>query len=179
MTFLDITEFIKFITEKTEEHFNKDGVIAPIVHFLVDSNKPDGKKSHMVLDATDFMTSVNGKEMLSAAIKKYLKPIQFYVQYYKTPYMLVNDGDIHELGDAFDSAIINLAISLLRGEQSQDESKTYYALYLEDIKDLKKYYLDKIDWLPKLRPAMFSRGGRRSSFSYRQIGNGLFGPRYY
>ena len=122
------------------------------------------------------------REVKYSKVKLYPLPdsaFQFYVQYYKTPYMLVNDADIHELGDAFDSAIINLAVSLLRGEQSQDEAKTYYALYLEDVKDLKKYYLDKIDWLPKLKPGMFSRGGRNSSISYSQIGNGKFGPNYY
>lgn len=104
-----------------------------------------------------------------------------FVMYYKTPYMLVSDGDVHELGGAFDSAIINLATSIVRGENSQDEAKTYYALYTQDIKKLKNHYLDKIDWLPRLQPgAMTSRvgGGVHRNLSYGQMGTGgWFGPR--
>jgi len=104
-----------------------------------------------------------------------------YVYYYKTPYMLVNDGDVHELGEDFDSAIIYLATAIVRGETSQKEATTYLAMYKDELKVLRASHLDKIDWLPRLQSSgMFNKIGAflHPAVSYGQIGRGgYFGPR--
>ena len=53
------------------------------------------------------------------------------VQYYKDPYRLVNDGDVHELGQEFDEAIILLSTSKLKYEQDQNEGDKFFALTLK------------------------------------------------
>lgn len=103
-----------------------------------------------------------------------------FCYYYKTPYLLVNDEDVHELGDDFDSAITYLAIAIMRGELSQKESTTYLGMYKDELKSLRRFYLDKIDWLPRLQSpfSLGSFGGYlHPAVSYGQIGgSGMFGP---
>ena len=108
---------------------------------------------------------------------------KMFCYYYKIPYMLVNDDDIHELGSDFDSAIIMLATSIIRGETSQKEAPTWLAMYKDELKSLKGFYLDKIDWLPRLgQSPMFGgnvpMGGMAApNLTYGQIGTGgMFGP---
>jgi hypothetical protein len=107
-------------------------------------------------------------------------PINCY--YYKIPYLLVNDEDVHELGSDFDNAIIFLATSIVRGETSQEEATTYLAMYVNEIKSLKRFHLDKIDWLPRLNKGTMGGNGGFGGFlhpavSYGQIGgSGSFGP---
>lgn len=106
-------------------------------------------------------------------------PIQVY--YYKQPYRLVNDGDVHELGDAFDEAIILLSTAKLKLESNIDEGTRFMQLYTDEIKSLKEYNVDKLDWLPTLlRPG--SRGfhsDRINRFlSYNNLG-GSYGPMSY
>lgn len=99
------------------------------------------------------------------------------VYYYKTPYRLVNNDDIHELGQAFDEAIILLSVSKIKFQESQAEGDRFFGLYEKEIANLKKTNVDKIDWLPVLqRPYE----GKTDPFVvknllYRQAG-GLFGP---
>ena len=104
-----------------------------------------------------------------------------FVYYYKTPYMLVNDNDIHELGEDFDSAVVFLATAIMRGETSQKEGTTYLGMYKDELKTLKRSHIDKIDWLPRLQSGnLISKlGGRfHRAVSYGQIGTGgWFGPR--
>lgn len=101
-----------------------------------------------------------------------------YVDYYKQPYRLVNDGDIHELGDSFDEAIILLAVGKLKLESNIDEGKTFMQLYQDEINSLKKYNVDKLDWLTTLlKPGQYRYGSNRINrfLSYQQLGGG-FGP---
>lgn len=101
-------------------------------------------------------------------------PIQVY--FYKQPYRLVNDGDIHELGDAFDEAIILLATGKLKLEGNIDEGKTFIQLYQDELASLKKQNIDKLDWLPTLkRPGGFNTNRLNRFLSYNQLG-GNFGP---
>lgn len=99
------------------------------------------------------------------------------VQYYKDPYRLVNDNDIHEMGQEFDESIILLATSKLKYEQNQDEGDKFFGLYTDEIKSLKKTNADKIDWLPKLQKEsdMRGRGSIHSQLNYNQLG-GNYGP---
>ena len=101
------------------------------------------------------------------------------VRYYKYPYKLVNDGDIHELGEEFDQALIFLSIALLKYENNQDEGDKFISLYSNEIKLLKKTNVDKIDWLPRLQRPMQGRSGTprvQRNLSYSQAGP-FYGPR--
>jgi hypothetical protein len=72
------------------------------------------------------------------------------VQYYKDPYRLVNDNDIHELGQDFDEALILLSVAKIKYETSQEEGDKWYAMYKDELKSLRKTNTDKIDWFPTL-----------------------------
>ena len=104
-----------------------------------------------------------------------------FCYYYKVPDLLVNDADVHELGTDFDNAVVYLATAIMRGQTSQEEAKTFLAMYINEIKSLKRFYLDKIDWLPRLtKGSMVSDIGvfLHPAVSYGQIGTGgMFGPR--
>jgi len=80
------------------------------------------------------------------------------VQYYKDPYKLVNDGDVHELGEEFDQALIFLSVAILKYENNQDEGDKFLGLYKDELKLLRKTNMDKIDWFPILKRAKNSRG---------------------
>jgi len=103
------------------------------------------------------------------------------VFYYKEPYRLVNDGDVHELGQQFDEALILLATSKINYETNKDEGDKFFGLYKDEIKVLKKTNIDKIDWFPKLQ-----RSYRQNNvsplvhpyLSYANAGS-YFGPRTY
>jgi hypothetical protein len=72
------------------------------------------------------------------------------VQYYKDPYRLVGDDDIHELGQDFDEAIILLSVAKIKYQENQTEADRWYQLYQDEVRNLKKNNMDKIDWLPVL-----------------------------
>jgi len=98
------------------------------------------------------------------------------VQYYKDPYRLVNSNDVHELGQEFDEAIILLATAKLKYEANLKEGDKFVGLYQDEIKNLKKTNIDKIDWFPKLRRPMPSgRLGVHPHLSYNQVGS-YYGP---
>jgi hypothetical protein len=103
-------------------------------------------------------------------------PIQ--VNYYKLPYMLVNDGDVSELGEEFSEAIILLATAKIKAEQNQSEDTDFYKMYADELTSLRRTNVDKIDWYPKLQSPMGNyynqwTGGLR----YEQVGSGgTFGP---
>lgn len=96
---------------------------------------------------------------------------------YKKPYRLVNDGDIHDLGDDFDEAIILLAVSKIKAEENQAEAKGFFSLYADELASLKKNNSDKLDWIPGLKKAKDSRKNLmlNNTISYYQLG-GQFGP---
>lgn len=98
------------------------------------------------------------------------------VQYYKDPYRLVNDGDVHELGQEFDEAIILLSVSKIKAENSQQEAANFYSLYKDELSSLKKTNADKIDWIPHLkRPYPHRNNYIVSQLKYSQLG-GYYGP---
>jgi hypothetical protein len=80
------------------------------------------------------------------------------VYYYKDPYRLVNDDDIHELGQEFDEAIILLSVAKIKYQDSQTEADRWFGLYNDEIRNLKKTNMDKIDWLPTLQRPGRARG---------------------
>ena len=99
------------------------------------------------------------------------------VLYYKEPYRLVNDNDVHELGQDFDECIIMLAASKLQGQQSKKEAKEFFAYYRDELKVLRRKNVDRLDWLPRLKSSN-DRGSNSftKNVSYKQIGP-HFGPR--
>ena len=113
------------------------------------------------------------------------------VLYYKDPWRLVGNNDIHELGHQFDEAIIDLTVAKLNYGQSKKEGDKFFALYKDEIKNLSKYNVDTIaNWQPSLRRGLrvFSHAGHgvghghhgtSSRFlSFSQLG-GFFGPRIH
>jgi hypothetical protein len=106
------------------------------------------------------------------------------VIYYKEPYRLVNDNDIHELGPDFDELIILMATSKLDGEQSKKGVETFAALFGNELKILRRKNADKLDYLPRLgRPSQSfwnQRYGRGPHpwLAYQQFGS-KFGPSGY
>ena len=99
------------------------------------------------------------------------------VHYYKDPYALVNDNDVHELGGEFDEAIICLAVAKIKQENMQSEASGFYQLYKDELTALKRTNMDKIDWFPTLlRPNQrYSDIPLTPSILYRQFGAG-YGP---
>ena len=95
---------------------------------------------------------------------------------------MVNDGDIHELGGEFDQAIIYLAIAILKYENNQDEGDKFIGLYKDEVRNLKRTNVDKIDWLPRLKRAKNSQGPDgilvNRWLSYQQVGSD-YGPYLY
>lgn len=101
------------------------------------------------------------------------------VFYYKVPYQLVNDGDVTELGEEFNEAIILLSVAKLKAEQNMKEDADFFKMYQDEITTLKSTNVDKPDWFPKLmRPGQNQGNGWTGGLSYVQIGNsGMYGPR--
>ena len=97
---------------------------------------------------------------------------EMHVQFYKDPLRLVGDGDVHELGQQFDEAIILLSVAKIKAEQSQKEAANWFAMYSDEIRSLRRTNLDKIDWFPSLQRPSLSGGDAlvHSNLSYRQVG---------
>jgi hypothetical protein len=101
------------------------------------------------------------------------------VQYYKDPYKLVNDYDVHELGGEFDEALILLAVAKLRADQNQGENANIFQYYTDEINNLKKTNVDKIDWMPTLqRPFQSGQATVQRGLNYLQAGP-WYGPVTY
>jgi hypothetical protein len=101
-----------------------------------------------------------------------------HLQYYKYPYRLVNDGDVHELGEDFDEAIILLATGKIKAEANLGaEADRFMMLWQDEIRSLKRTNVDKIDWFPTLRrPRQASSDALVApNLLYRQAGAN-FGP---
>ena len=143
------------------------------------------------------VTSNNGEETVATMpvgdttsgikykkVRVYPSPDTIYkinVVYYKEPFRMVNDNDIHELGQDFDEAIILLATAKFQGEQSKRDIDKFAALYGNELSILRRKNADKLDWLPRReRPSQagrgrFGRGGPHPQASYSQWGS-KFGP---
>jgi hypothetical protein len=101
-----------------------------------------------------------------------------YVDYYKLPYQMVNNGDVPEIGEDFTQAIILLAVARLKAEQNQaQDSANFMQLYQQEINSLKKTNLDKIDWKMILKRAGNDGGDAYTGgLRYSQIGgSGQYG----
>ena len=110
----------------------------------------DGAKTTVVvLPVGETTDGVQYKKIQVYPLPTKVFPIN--VQYYKDPYRLVNDKDVHEMGRDFDEAIILLATTKIKAESNQSEADRFYALFLDELKSLKKTNVDKIDWFPTLR----------------------------
>jgi hypothetical protein len=104
-----------------------------------------------------------------------------FVQYYKDPFRLVNDGDVHELGQEFDEAIILWATAKVKAEADQAEADRFMLLALDELRSLKKTNVDKIDWFPNLRkPTASYRDKMVGGLFYGQVGGtGQYGESSY
>lgn len=101
-----------------------------------------------------------------------------HVMYYKQPYRMVNDSDIHELGQEFDHAIILLTTAKIRYQNNQKEGDRFMAMYTDELKSLRKANGDKLDFLNVLKRPEDSRflgEGIHPQVLFRQLG-GNFGP---
>lgn len=109
-------------------------------------------------------------------VQLYPLPSQVFpvnVFYYKLPYMLVNDGDVSELGEEFSEAIILLATAKLKAEQNQEQDTDYYKMYNDELMSLRRTNVDKIDWAPRLNSPVGDYGGSwTGGLSSIQVGNG-------
>lgn len=103
-----------------------------------------------VMPVGDTTAGILYKKIQLYALPLYAQPI--HVQYYKDPYRLVNDNDVHELGQEFDEAIILLAVSKLKAEQNMNtEADRFFNLYINELSTLVKNNCDKIDFFPALK----------------------------
>ena len=101
-----------------------------------------------------------------------------HVLFYKDPYRLVNDGDVHEMGDQFDEAIILLATAKVLFENGKREGDRFFQLWTDEVKSLRRTNVDKMDFFPSLkRPGDDSLRDPmiHPALSYRQLG-GNYGP---
>ena len=95
-----------------------------------------------------------------------------YVQSYKEPYKLVNDNDVHELGQDFDEALILLSVAKIKYETSQTEGDKWFGMYKDELKGLRKTNADKIDWFPTLnKPNQSNTSMVHPNLSYQQVGS--------
>ena len=96
--------------------------------------------------------------------------------YYKDPYRLVSDGDIHELGQEFDESIILLSVSKIKAENSQTEAATFYTMWQDEMRSLRKTNMEKMDWFTTLKKPYESNGDMVvKNLQYRQAGS-FYGP---
>ena len=135
-----------------------------------------GNATVAVLPVGDTTSSVKYAKVQLYPLPSTVHPIN--VHYYKEVYRLVNDGDIHELGQDFDEAIILLSSAKINLENNKDEGSSFMSLYKDEVRTLRKVNVDKIDWFPTLR-----RGGTLGSDNrvhdnllFQQVGPD-YGPR--
>lgn len=98
--------------------------------------------------------------------------------FYKEPYKLVNDDDVHEMGDQFDEAIILLATAKLQYENGKEEGDRFVSLWKDEVTSLRRTNVDKMDHFRTLRRPRQSVGRDpmiHPALSFRQLG-GNYGP---
>lgn len=101
-----------------------------------------------------------------------------HIFYYKQPYRMVNDQDVHELGQEFDEAIINLSVAKIKYESNQKEGDRFFSMYQNEMRTLRRLNADKLDWIPTMKRSEGRGNGAKlhRHLSYMQLG-GSFGPR--
>ncbi len=68
------------------------------------------------------------------------------VHYYKRPFKLVEDEEVHELGPDFDEAIILLAThKAMTGERQKDDADRFWVSYQQELKNLRHFFADELD----------------------------------
>ena len=95
------------------------------------------------------------------------------VWFYKMPWRMVNDDDVHELGQEFDEAIIDLSVAKIRYQNNQKEGDRFLAIATDEIKSLRRTNADKLDFLSTMkRPEESVRygGGIHPLVSFQQLG---------
>lgn len=104
------------------------------------------------------------------------------VWYYKMPWRLVNDDDVHELGQEFDEALILLTTAKIRYQNNSKEGDRFLSLYNDEIKSLRRTNADKLDFLNELKSR--EQSGRynprmmNGMINFSQLG-GQYGRMYY
>jgi hypothetical protein len=101
-----------------------------------------------------------------------------HVQYYKDPYLMVNDEDVHELGTDFDNAIIYLATAIVKYENNQSEGDKFTALFQDEMRSLRRVNSDKIDWIANLKRPKESRHPRGRHWTTGGVYPQQIGPYY-
>jgi hypothetical protein len=134
-----------------------------------------GSYTVSVLPAGDTLSSIKYSKVQLYPLPYRAFPINVY--YYKDPYRLVNDTDVHELGQEFDEVIVLLSVAKLKLQDSQEEGDRWLVLYADEISNLKKYNIDKPDWTPILQRPKQDRTDPFvvKNLLYRQAGP-QFGP---
>jgi len=135
-----------------------------------------GNVTISVLPAGDTTSGILYQKIQVFPMPNEIFPIN--IHHYKQPWRMVNDDDVHELGQDFDEAIICITVAKIKYQNSQSEGDKWFSLYKDELKNLKKVNADKIDWLATLKRERDTSnrdllmGGR---ISYGQMG-GNFGP---
>jgi len=143
----------------------------------VDSNSANVTVA--VIPAGDITAGIEYKKVQVFPLPTRVFPINVF--YYKDPWRLVNDQDVHELGHQSDEAVILLASSkMLYAQGKKSDGDKFFALYLDEVSSLKKANADTIaNWLPMMRKPHQGRGIRgplvNRHLSFAQVG-GFFGP---
>ena len=135
-----------------------------------------GNSTLAVLPVGDITSSVKYSKVQLYPLPSKVHPIN--VQYYKEIYRLVNDGDIHELGQDFDEAIILLSSAKINLENNKDEGSSFMALYKDEVRTLRKVNVDKIDFFPTLKRGGAANADTRihANLLFQQVGPN-YGPR--
>jgi len=102
-----------------------------------------------VLPVGDGTAGITYKKVRLWPVPNNIFPMNIW--YYKMPWRLVNDDDVHELGQEFDEAIILLTTAKIRYQNSQVEGDRFLNLYTDEIKSLRKNNADKLDFLLTLK----------------------------
>lgn len=107
------------------------------------------------------------------------KVFPVHVFYYKEPWRLVDDDDVHEMGQEFDELIILLSVAKIQFETNQREGEAFFSMYKDELATLRRLNADKLDWLTSLRRMRDNPRATRA-FVHRFLGfnqlGGFFGP---
>ena len=121
----------------------------------------------------------NAKSVMRRRIQLYPLPTTVFpinVYYYKDPLPLVDEGDVHDMGEDFDEAVILLATAKIKYQDDQKEGDRFISLYQEELRSLRKTNLDEVDWFPTLqRPRGSGDAFVRPNLSFKQVGP-FYGP---
>lgn len=143
---------------------------------IITATANSGNTTVAVIPAGNATTGIQYKKVMLYPLPTAVYPIN--VLFYKDPYALVLGGDIHELGEEFDEALILLATAKLKAEQEIEGASNFYQLYKDELIVLRRTNLDKVDWFPSLRGQTRGNGmlNSRGGVSFNQVGP-FFGPK--